>query len=162
MTWMFIGTLRLSYTWLDHKGYRGASHPVCIPPVAWLRDLVWLHCLPEHSSSVAGLSVQPVPWVRTLCPEKSWKPGTTFDHPVLWLSWALSLPAETWFGWGLQWAGLGGCGYRWDQLPELYLDPESFTAKALRPQLEHIVCHRHSAPYEHVKGICYRIHGNSQ
>lgn len=100
MTWMFIGTLRLSYTWLDHKGYRGASHPVCIPPVAWLRDLVWLHCLPEHSSSVAGLSVQPVPWVRTLCPEKSWKPGTTFDHPVPWLSWALSLPAETWFGWG--------------------------------------------------------------
>ena len=75
-----------------------------------------------------------------------------------WLCLALSLPGETWSGWAPQ---IGGCG--WGQLSELYLDLDSLTTKALKPKPEPIVVdHRHSAPYEYLRGVFYRLYGHSK
>lgn len=77
------------------------------------------------------------------------KPVTTPDHTALWPRWALSLPGESWPGRGPQGDGPGSClSYNWTRTFLFF-----FTTKALKPQLEPTGCHRHSVPYEHLRGV---------
>lgn len=78
------------------------------------------------------------------------KPVTTPDHTVLWPRWALSLPGESWPGRGPQGDEPGSClSYNWTRTFFFFF----FTTKALKPQLEPTGCHRHSVPYEHLRGV---------
>lgn len=85
VTQMLMGTL----SWIKHdlsiKVIWDFLTPHTSPPLG-LRALVWLCCVPKHSSSVKCLSVRSVP-----CPERSLKPVVTCDHTVLWPCWVLSL-----------------------------------------------------------------------
>lgn len=116
-------------------GYRGFSHPTHIPPQCLTRS----PCLGElcPKTFLAGqVALSPVCHV-------SRKPVTTPDHAALWPRWALSLPGESWPGRGPQGDGPGSClSYNWTR-----------TFLQLKPQLEPIGCHRHSVPYEHLRGV---------
>lgn len=86
------GALRLS----------GIFSPHTHSPFAWLRALfsrVASQNIPRRSSaSLSSLSHV----------QKSLK--TTRDHAALWLCSALSLPGESWLGWGPQGGEPGSCG----------------------------------------------------
>lgn len=69
----WVSRLKLNHTWPEHGGLsRIFSHPTHIPPTAWLGALVWVSCVPKHSSPVKWLSVQFV-----MCPENQWPPLIT-------------------------------------------------------------------------------------
>lgn len=68
----------------------GLSHPTHIPPIAWLRVLVWLVFCPK-TFFVGQVPLSPVyPMSR-----KTLKPVTTHNLTALWLCWALFPSGET-------------------------------------------------------------------
>lgn len=138
----WVSRLKLNHTWPEHGGLsRIFSHPTHIPPTAWLGALVWVSCVPKHSSPVKWLSVQFV-----MCPENQWPPlitqrcGRAGHCPSPVSPGPAGARRET--GRAAVWAITG---------PGLFFF--FFTTKALKPQLEPTGCHRHSLPYEHLRGV---------